>query len=107
MEVHIHPWLVSIVLRIKLLCGNFYHQAYLEGFHKFCEDLGGTTADVMCPILQVSEIFLYVPEQYLSLHFFWTIREEGKCMNVLLCMSFSTYMESHHCLDAFCLKQLS
>lgn len=58
MEVYIHPWLVSIVLRIKLQCGNFYHQAYLEGFHKFCEDLGGTTADVMCPILQVSEIFL-------------------------------------------------
>ncbi|KAK2559571.1 V-type proton ATPase subunit d 1 [Acropora cervicornis] len=27
-------------------------EAYLEGFYKFCEDLGGTTADVMCPILQ-------------------------------------------------------
>lgn len=33
---------------------KLHHQAYLEGFYKFCEDLGGTTADVMCPILQVS-----------------------------------------------------
>ncbi|KAM7441241.1 hypothetical protein ABFA07_009648 [Porites harrisoni] len=31
---------------------NTLYKAYLEGFYKFCEDLGGTTADVMCPILQ-------------------------------------------------------
>ncbi|XP_015774043.1 PREDICTED: V-type proton ATPase subunit d-like [Acropora digitifera] len=35
---------------------NTLYKAYLEGFYKFCEDLGGTTADVMCPILQVSYI---------------------------------------------------
>lgn len=29
-------------------------QAYLESFYKFCSLLGGTTADAMCPILEVS-----------------------------------------------------
>lgn len=29
-------------------------QAYLEAFYKFCSSLGGTTADTMCPILEVS-----------------------------------------------------
>lgn len=29
-------------------------QAYLESFYKFCTLLGGTTADAMCPILEVS-----------------------------------------------------
>lgn len=28
-------------------------QAYLESFYKFCKSLGGTTADAMCPILEV------------------------------------------------------
>lgn len=28
-------------------------QAYLESFYKFCKTLGGTTADAMCPILEV------------------------------------------------------
>ncbi|KAK3755865.1 hypothetical protein QZH41_014326, partial [Actinostola sp. cb2023] len=28
------------------------NEAYLESFYKFCENLGGTTADVMCPILK-------------------------------------------------------
>lgn len=28
-------------------------QAYLESFYKFCKGLGGTTADAMCPILEV------------------------------------------------------
>ncbi|KAI3376868.1 hypothetical protein L3Q82_000120 [Scortum barcoo] len=27
-------------------------QAYLEAFYKFCSNLGGTTADTMCPILE-------------------------------------------------------
>ena len=34
------------------MCRNV--QAYLGNFYKFCEDLGGVTAEVMCPILQVS-----------------------------------------------------
>lgn len=31
---------------------NALYKAYLEGFHKLCEELGGATADVMCPMLQ-------------------------------------------------------
>lgn len=31
-------------------------QAYLESFYKFCTLLGGTTADAMCPILEVSAL---------------------------------------------------
>lgn len=31
-----------------------FAQAYLESFYKFCTLLGGTTADAMCPILEVS-----------------------------------------------------
>jgi len=33
---------------------NKLYKAYLEDFYGFCESLGGTTADVMCPILAVS-----------------------------------------------------
>lgn len=35
----------------------FVFQAYLEAFYKFCSNLGGTTADTMCPILEVSSPF--------------------------------------------------
>lgn len=45
---------MPLIKRMSCLTQNLHHQAYLEGFYKFCEDLGGTTADVMCPILQVS-----------------------------------------------------
>ncbi|CAJ0942541.1 unnamed protein product [Ranitomeya imitator] len=31
---------------------NTLYKAYLESFYKFCDNLGGTTADVMCPILE-------------------------------------------------------
>lgn len=37
-------------------------QAYLGNFYKFCEDLGGVTAEVMCPILQVGHM-LYLNEK--------------------------------------------
>ncbi|MEJ1276116.1 ATPase H+ transporting lysosomal V0 subunit D1 [Cricetulus griseus] len=33
---------------------NTLYKAYLESFYKFCTLLGGTTADAMCPILEVS-----------------------------------------------------
>ena len=79
-----HTWQISIVQRIKLLHYNFEHQAYLEGFHKFCEDLGGTTADVMCPILQVSEMFVYVlqvPKTSLYFVVLLTTREGRKLLH--------------------------
>jgi len=31
---------------------NTLYKAYLENFYRFCEELGGATADVMCSILQ-------------------------------------------------------
>uniref|UniRef100_A0A803J365 V-type proton ATPase subunit n=2 Tax=Xenopus tropicalis TaxID=8364 RepID=A0A803J365_XENTR len=31
---------------------NTLYKAYLESFYKFCDSLGGTTADAMCPILE-------------------------------------------------------
>ncbi|XP_046843483.1 V-type proton ATPase subunit d 1-like [Xenia sp. Carnegie-2017] len=31
---------------------NTLYKTYLGSFYKFCEDLGGVTAEVMCPILQ-------------------------------------------------------
>ncbi|XP_068584813.1 V-type proton ATPase subunit d 1-like [Cebidichthys violaceus] len=31
---------------------NTLYKAYLEAFYKFCSNLGGTTADTMCPILE-------------------------------------------------------
>eukprot|EP00112_Aurelia_sp_Birch-Aquarium-sp1_P021665 Seg589.5 transcript_id=Seg589.5/GoldUCD/mRNA.D3Y31 product="V-type proton ATPase subunit d 1" protein_id=Seg589.5/GoldUCD/D3Y31 len=31
---------------------NTLYKAYLENFYKFCQELGGATADVMCQILQ-------------------------------------------------------
>ena len=37
------------------MCRNV--QAYLGNFYKFCEDLGGVTAEVMCPILQVGHLY--------------------------------------------------
>ena len=32
---------------------NTLYKAYLEAFYKFCDELGGATADVMCTILGV------------------------------------------------------
>ena len=40
-------------MNIEILRNKLY-KAYLEDFYGFCESLGGTTADVMCPILAVS-----------------------------------------------------
>ncbi|KAM3626074.1 uncharacterized protein V6R79_022124 [Siganus canaliculatus] len=31
---------------------NTLYKAYLEAFYRFCSNLGGTTADTMCPILE-------------------------------------------------------
>ena len=35
---------------------NFSGQAYLEDFYKFCQEIGGTTAEVMGEILQVKPL---------------------------------------------------
>jgi V-type H+-transporting ATPase subunit d len=37
---------------------NTLYKAYLEAFYEFCKQIGGTTADVMCEILAVSNIIL-------------------------------------------------
>ena len=34
-------------------CSLTCTQAYLEDFHRYCKELGGTTAEVMCPLLEV------------------------------------------------------
>ena len=34
-------------------CSLTRTQAYLEDFHRYCKELGGTTAEVMCPLLEV------------------------------------------------------
>ncbi|XP_028659211.1 V-type proton ATPase subunit d 2-like [Erpetoichthys calabaricus] len=31
---------------------NKLYKAYIEGFHKFCKEEGGTTEEIMCPILE-------------------------------------------------------
>lgn len=36
---------------------NTLYKAYLEAFYEFCKNCGGTTANVMCEILAVSELF--------------------------------------------------
>ena len=40
-------------MNIEIIHNKLY-KAYLESFYKFCTLLGGTTADAMCPILEVS-----------------------------------------------------
>lgn len=35
---------------------NTLYKAYLEAFYKFCKEIGGATADVMCNILGVCRI---------------------------------------------------
>ena len=37
-----------------IITNVFSLKAYLEDFCKFCKELGGATADVMCEILAVS-----------------------------------------------------
>jgi len=37
---------------IEILRNSLY-KAYLEDFHDLCTDLGGSTAEMMCPILEV------------------------------------------------------
>ena len=41
-------------LRVYIV--NFSGQAYLEDFYKFCQEIGGTTAEVMGEILQVKPL---------------------------------------------------
>ena len=43
-------------------------QAYLEDFYKFCQELGGTTADVMSQILQV------------RMTSYWAIKNKRSCI---------------------------
>lgn len=38
---------------------NTLYKAYLEAFHTFCKEIGGTTADCMCEILAVSIFFFH------------------------------------------------
>ena len=44
-------------MNIEILRNKLY-KSYLEDFYAFCKKLGGTTADVMCPILAVSNILV-------------------------------------------------
>ena len=46
-------YLGCIYLNDVIVMHVFIAQAYLEDFHRFCQQLGGTTADVMGSILEV------------------------------------------------------
>lgn len=47
---------------LKYFSSSFM-QSYLEAFYKFCEKQGGTTAEIMKPILEVRNIqSLYIKE---------------------------------------------
>lgn len=47
---------INVIIIFCVICS----QAYLEAFYKFCSNLGGTTADTMCPILEVSLVLLKI-----------------------------------------------
>lgn len=48
---------------------NTLYKAYLEAFYKFCEDIGGTTAETMCEILAVSfSFFILIRGLKLKVH---------------------------------------
>lgn len=53
----INELLQWMTLFIYFFLPFLHFQAYLEAFYKFCTNLGGTTADTMCPILEVSKPF--------------------------------------------------
>ncbi|XP_068090969.1 V-type proton ATPase subunit d 2 isoform X2 [Hyperolius riggenbachi] len=38
-------------MNIEIMRNKLY-KSYLEAFHKFCKNLGGTTEEIMCPILE-------------------------------------------------------
>lgn len=42
---------------------NTLYKAYLEAFYEFCKGIGGTTADVMCEILAVSDNYKEIVER--------------------------------------------
>ena len=46
-------------------------QSYLEDFYKFCEELGGATANVMCEALAVRTNNLYKPMYGLNKTYEW------------------------------------
>lgn len=50
--------LLQWMTRVWVFFSFVLFQAYLEAFYKFCTNLGGTTADTMCPILEVSKPLL-------------------------------------------------
>lgn len=42
------------------LIRNTVYKAYLESFYKFCKELGGSTAEVMCEILGMFGLFVHL-----------------------------------------------
>ena len=57
-------------LNIEIMRNTLY-KAYLEDFYKFCSELGGATAEVMCELLAVCLklvlILLYISFNLISL----------------------------------------
>jgi vacuolar-type H+-ATPase subunit C/Vma6 len=46
-------------LNVEIIRNTLY-KAYIEDFYKFCKELGGKTAEVMCEILAVCFASLFV-----------------------------------------------
>ena len=49
-------------LNVEIIRSTLY-KAYLEDFYKFCQEIGGVTAEVMCDILAVCCFFLFLEKK--------------------------------------------
>lgn len=56
--------LYKVCFMLQTLYCSLSPKEYIESFYKFCEGLGGVTAEVMCEILAVSEPVLPVQLSY-------------------------------------------
>lgn len=52
---------------------NTLYKAYLEAFYNFCKNMGGSTADVMCEILAVSDALVHYTHTHHSIPISLTI----------------------------------
>ncbi|KAG9478698.1 hypothetical protein GDO78_012385 [Eleutherodactylus coqui] len=70
-------------MNIEIMRNKLY-KSYLEAFYNFCKTLGGTTEEIMCPILEVKMNVLAFNNQFhFGVFYAYVKLKEQECRNVV------------------------